>query len=897
MKSMTHRVFLVSVILITLAIHLLFAGTTGKIRGVVYDRDTGDPLPGANVVLVGTHFGASTNEQGEFIILNLPPGYYDVEVSMLGYQTVVQKQVQVRVDLTTTLQFRLQQSAIQGEEVVVTAERPMVQKDITSRQAYVDAKMITEMPVKDFKDVLALQAGVVKDASGRIHIRGGRSGDIAYLIDGVYMDDPLRGGFGSEVLESSQSRQQIGASLGLAIDEEAIDEMVVISGTFNAEYGNVMSGIVNIVTKEPSRHYTGKLEFTSGYLNRSPYRRKNALVEDKNPVVNADTGERLIFSPPSQPFQGYPTLLSFPGQFQGSFSGPIPGLHKLAFFLSGKYGNRDSHLPHGFHLDRSYFAKLTFFASPRLKMHFTENYSNRIFQVYSHAWKYLPENHALNNIDQRRHILNITHTISRNLFYTLNLSYADQRSTYGVWDWQHNRFKDPDTEYRKGERDNELEFYIRGNEDLYLHTRSQTYSIKGDLNYQYGIHHEFKTGFEVKYNDLYSYKRLEPWPDEGGANRTITFDKQPVEGAVYLQDKMEYDYIIINAGLRLDYVDVNARKWEHIDDPLSRLVDTPPRYQLSPRLGMAFPITETTVFHFSYGHFFKFPNYADIFTNLLYQNPENMAKEAFVIVGNPGVKPQKTVSYESGLKIMVGENSALEITAYYKDLENLLGTHYYRKQLIYKYSVFTNIDYGSVKGIDFSWRYRKSRYMNLVVNYTYSVATGNNSFPTQQAYNAYYGMEEVHREYPLDFDRRHVINASATLTYPTRSGAGFWEKALLSDLNLNIIVQYASGLPYTPRTDDPTLFIEPNSARQPWTGTVDLRLEKRWRWHQTDLGVFTEITNLFDKLNALRVQPFTGRLWDTGKLHLLASGTDYVHDPSDAGPPRLIRVGALIRFR
>ncbi len=876
---------------------LLYAGTTGKIRGIVVDKETGEPLPGANVVLLGTQLGASTNADGEFIILNIPPGRYDVEVSMLGYQTVVEKQVKVSIDLTTTLRFVLTPTAIQGEEVVVVAERPLVQKDITSQQAYVDAKTITELPVRDFRDVLTLQAGIVRDASGRLHIRGGRSGDIAFLIDGVYMDDPLQGGFGSELLESNQARQNMGANLGLSIDDEAIDEMVVISGTFNAEYGNVMSGIVNIVTKEPSSRYDGKLEFTSGYLNPSPYRRTNALVPDKNPVINADTGERLYFSPPKEPFQGFPTALKFPGQFQGSFSGPFPGLRKLAFFFSGKYANQDSWLPHGFNLDRSYFAKFSYYASPTLKINFTENFSQKIFQVYNHAWKYLPQNHGINQLDQRRHILTISHTLSPRTFYTLNLSYSNQQSKYGVWDWEKNRFKDPNTEYRKGERDNELEFYIRGNEDLYLQTESRIYSLKGDLNYQAGNHHEFKTGFEVKYYDLYSYKRLEPWPEEGGANRTITFDKNPLEGAVYIQDKMEYDYMIINAGVRFDYVDVKARKWERIDDPLSPLVEAPPSYQISPRLGMAFPVTARMIFHFAYGHFFQFPNYADIYTNLLYQNPENMSKEAFVIVGNPGVKPQKTVSYESGLKVQLGDNSALEVTAYYKDLENLLGTHYYRKQLIYRYSVFTNIDYGSVKGIDFTWRYRQNRFLNLSLNYTYSVATGNSSFPTQQAYNAYFGLEEVHREYPLDFDRRHVINAFATLSYPYRSSAGSLERWLLSDLNFNLIVRYASGLPYTPITDDPTLFIEPNSARQPWTGTVDLRLEKRWRFAGFRLALFGEVTNLFDKLNALRVQPFTGRLWDTGKLHLLATGTDYVHDPSDAGPPRMIRMGAMILFR
>jgi outer membrane receptor protein involved in Fe transport len=311
---------------------------------------------------------------------------------------------------------------------------------------------------------------------------------------------------------------------------------------------------------------------------------------------------------------------------------------------------------------------------------------------------------------------------------------------------------------------------------------------------------------------------------------------------------------------------------------------------------MAFPISQQMIFHFAYGHFFQFPNFADVYTNLIYQDPENMSREAFVIVGNPGVEPQKTVTYEAGLKFQPTGFSALEITAFYKDLENLLGTRFYRRQLIYRYSVFTNIDYGSVKGIDVSWRFRNPTFFSGVLNYTYSVASGNASFPTDQAYNAYLGLEETKQEYPLDFDRRHIISASMTFTYPAQPDASFWEKALLSRLSLNFIVQYASGFPYTPITDDPTLFIPPNSARMPWTGAVDVRLEKRWPLWGSTLGAFVEAANIFDNLNALRVQPFTGRLWDTGKLDLLATGTDYVHNPGDAGPPRLFRVGALIIF-
>ena len=877
-------------------ISTLLAGTTGKIVGTVIDQNTGEPLPAVNIVILETFHGASTDMDGQFIILNIPPGSYDIEVSMLGYQKILKKNVRVSVDLTTILDFTLSEAPILGEEVVVVADRPLIQKDITSRQTYIDSREITELPIRDFKDILALQAGVTKDASGRLHIRGGRSGEIAFLIDGVYVDDPLGGGFDNELKERDQTRQMMTGNLGLSIGEEAIDEMVVISGTFNAEYGNVMSGIVNIVTKEPSSQFTGKLEYTSNFLNTSPYRKVNGLVTDKNPIVDANNLERLTYSPPDKYFQGYPTFLNTPGQFQGSFSGPVPFIDKFSFFLSGKYSNFDSHLPHGFNLERNYFAKFSYFATPTLKLNFTENYSKKFFQVYSHAWKYLRQNQGINDVTQRRHILNITHTLSPRIFYTLNLSFSNQKSEFGVWDWANNRFKNPDSEYQKGERDNELEFYIRGTDDLYINSKSNLSSLKGDMNYQSGLHHEVKTGFEIRYHDLTSLKRLEPWPEEGGANRYIPLNHKPLEWAIYLQDKMEYDYLIINTGLRLDYIDVKARKWKEIDNPLSELVDTPPSYQLSPRLGMAFPISEGMIFHFAYGHFFQFPNFADVYSNLIYQNPENLSQEAFVIIGNPGVKPQKTVSYEGGLKFQTGTHSVIELTAYYKDLENLLGTHFYRRQLIYRYSIFTNIDYGSVKGIDFSWRIRQQQYFSGVFNYSYSVASGNSSFPTDQAYNAYFELEETKREYPLDFDRRHILSASLTFNYPRRTNASMWEKALFSNLSFNFIIQYASGFPYTPITDDPTLFIEPNSARIPWTGVVDMRIEKRWLFFDIQLGAFVEVTNLFDSLNAMRVQPYTGRLWDTGKLDLLATGTDFVHDPSDAGPPRLIQIGALIFF-
>ncbi|OQY27474.1 MAG: hypothetical protein B6244_10500 [Candidatus Cloacimonetes bacterium 4572_55] len=874
-----------------------WAGTTGKIVGMATDKSTGDPLPGTNILLQGTSNGAMAMTDGSYMILHVEPGAYQLVVSMMGYQRTIIKNVRVSTDLTTRIDIQMTQEVMQGDTTVVVCKRQLIRKDMTAWESRIRGSEISELPVQDIKDVIALQAGVTKDAAGELHIRGGRSGEVAFLIDGIELTDPLQGGFGSELSDQSRSRKSAGSNLNLTLGDDAINELTLISGTFNAEYGNAMSGLINVVTKSPGNRMTGKVGFTSDYVNDSPYRQSNALVQDKNPILEND--ERLIYEAPEENFQGFDVDVETPGKWEWMLNGPVPGILGLGFFVSGSYSNEDSYLPHGFDLTRNYFGKAIYQSIRNVKLIYTYNENRRISQVYSHSWKYLPENQGLNELRSRQHILTVDHRLSSRMFYTLKLAYGDRSNEFGIWDWEKRRFSDPETEYRKADRDNELEFYLRGTDDLYILSKSKSFLTRGDATYQRGMHHGLKIGFEIKSRDLSTYKRIEPWPDENGANRTIEFDYQPFETALYFQDRIEFDFLTVNAGLRFDYVDVHADSWQDIGDPLSPLTDAPTRSQLSPRLGFAFPISEQMVFHFSYGHFFQMPNYSDIYANLVYQDPDRLSEEAIVIIGNPGIKPQKTVSIESGLKYQLDRNSYIKMTAYHKDLTDLVGTQFYRRQLIYRYSIYTNIDYGNVKGIDFSWGTSVGKAIQTSLNYSYSVATGNSSFPTDQAYNAYYEQSEAQQEYPLDFDQRHTISASAALSYPIGSNSPGWKKALFSNLSVNIVAQYASGYPYTPITDDPTLFIEPNSARMPWTGTVDLRVQKRIPigvGAARNLTIFTEISNLFDRQNALRVQSRTGKLWDTGRLELLSTGEDYVHDPSDAGAPRLIRIGAGLSF-
>ncbi|HCD53050.1 MAG TPA: TonB-dependent receptor, partial [Balneolaceae bacterium] len=209
---------------------VLFA-QSGKITGKILDADTKEPLIGATVGIQGTTKGAIADIDGNYLMLNVPPGTYVLEARYIGYATVVVQEVIVRTDLTTTQDFELALESFEGEEVVVVAERQAVIKDITSSEARVSSEEIEKLPVQEVTDVIQLQAGVNVGNNGAIHIRGGRASEVSYVVDGIRVTDDYDG------------------SNGVRLENAAIQELQVISGSFNAEHGQALSGVVNVVTK------------------------------------------------------------------------------------------------------------------------------------------------------------------------------------------------------------------------------------------------------------------------------------------------------------------------------------------------------------------------------------------------------------------------------------------------------------------------------------------------------------------------------------------------------------------------------------------------------------------------------------------------------------------------
>ncbi len=236
--------------LLTLALSwaLVFAGTTGKIAGKVTDKETGEPMPGANVVVVGTTLGAATNVNGEYFILNVPPGSYDVRASVIGYSQILEKGVRVNADLTVKVDFALPSETLQlGEVVEVIAERPLIQKDVTASSKISNEEQIQALPVTTFQDAVSLSAGT-QGSGNNLHIRGGRAGEVAYLVDGLSIEDP-------------QNR-----SIGLNVGRGALSELQIISGGFNAEYGNAQSGVILLNTQEGRQKFAGRFFYQTDHL-------------------------------------------------------------------------------------------------------------------------------------------------------------------------------------------------------------------------------------------------------------------------------------------------------------------------------------------------------------------------------------------------------------------------------------------------------------------------------------------------------------------------------------------------------------------------------------------------------------------------------------------------------
>ena len=858
---------------------------TGKLSGTVKDEN-GEPLVAANILIDGTMQGAATDVDGYFSILNISPATITVQFRYIGYQTKIIQNVVISADKTTNLDITLNPEVIEGDVVVITAERPVVEFNQTSSVKTVTSEEIESLPVQNLTDIITLQAGVVRSGDNDVHIRGGRNGEVQFQVDGVTMNNPYDN------------------SASLSLDRSILEEVSIVSGTFDAKYGQAMSGVINATLKSG----TDKFAFSG-----------EVYLGDYLPLDNSNYPNNQDFLP--QSIQNY----------QLTLSGPV--LPNTTFLLSGRrffndgylYGERrfvptDSNdisagivYPTGDgekvsmnpYDEWSGQFKITNNSIDKITISYVGIFNDLWGKVYSYGYRLVPDGQKDWKVFSINHGIDFTHTISNVMFYKISA----RHNYYDYQEYKYESIYDPrylEADYPKSIDGYEFGAIIQG-VDYGRNSQTTNFGIL-KLNYTWQINkaNYFEAGIEGQINEIQfgppgqlviqsdsitNIVRLQPKeidPLDPRFKKVETY--KPNQGAIYIQDRIELGDLVVRAGLRYEYFDPNAYVPSNLQNPAntisgvpgSELVPATVKHSLAPRLGFGFPLTDKSALHFSYGHFYQMSPYSALYENANYEVLDFLTGGATYdqdYLGNPDLKPELTVQYEVGIKQALNDNLGIDLTFFYKDIRDLLGTEVIETYNFGQYARNTNVDYGSVSGITLSIVQRPVNHFGASLDYSLLFANGNSSDPDETANRALGGEDPRPRSIPFTWDQRHTLNVTALYFVP-------------DDFSISTIIRYASGQPYTPELGVGFMTEqETNSGRKPSYATVDLRAEKYFNIGVVNFSAFLRVFNLFNQYYS------NGFVYsDTGRpTTSLTIRPGEPLDPNRLNAPRRIEFGISFR--
>ena len=979
------------VLLLVLAfVPAVFAETAGKVAGIISDKTTGEPLPGVNVQIEGTYLGSATDIDGYFVILNVPVGNYDIKVTYVGYKEAQFKKVNISVGLTTTLNIELEEATLElGEAIVVTAERDLIRRDETNTNIVTRAEDIAILPVRGIQEIASLTAGVVKsDGSSEMNIRGGRGGEAAVYVDGVLVNDPYN------------------HAVRVYLPNDAIEEMSVQTGGFNAEYGDAMSGIIITTTKSGSENYSGSAEvITDGFLSTTDKQLGtysygyNEYTASLSGPIYPGAKHTFFFSGARRwkqdqtPSWGWAENKNKPEQFKG---GVIPGNNDQDWSATGKMK---------FYLGQTMDVKASVVWTDRTFSSAFDEGGAGSASGMNPVWIYNTAHAPEWQSEHRSFNLTFTHAPSSktyydvkfNYFYTFRENYdrffGDNLKAYG--DPHFNPRPVTDANYGLTYTDRYAPDYFKpgAQSDDYFKNKTTYMGVDFDITHQLDQNHTLKAGFEYKTHTLREYRMITPSlfatksnltkleryrladvrfygydldgneVDDGDyfgvtrdANLTPTggFDKQapyePIIMSAYLQDKIEFGDLVLNLGLRFDRIDPNAWQFKQqaadvdADGNLIKstgmfggneifdetdVEDSEIHQFVSPRLGVAFPVTENTVFHAQFGKFYQAPSLNDLYLSPFFLDSWVNRGGYFTQLDNPNLEPPKTTSYEVGFKQALGDFAALRLTAFYKETEGLVQIIPVQTDVT-EIAFTDNGDFGVVKGFDIMLTLTRFKNFTAKFNYELQYANGTGSGTISNFDIAWQdgGSGNFPKfTQPLDFEQRHTGNINIDYRLNENEGPTLFGIKPLEYTGLNLLFSFNSGTPYTRariqtalpfsgRYDNDGVSEKPltavNAETSPWVQRFDFRLDRRFKLPigNSALTLSLYVLNVFNTENIRDIWITTGQPNDTGYLSTEAgqtyfnglSATDkqnYLTREQDFfnyGIPRQMRLGAKIEF-
>ena len=842
---------LISIILLS---GFVFAQSTGKISGKILS-DKNEPILGATIVVQNTSSGASADINGYYFIINLPPGTYTLKASAIGYTTQVVQGVKVGGGLTAKVDFLLKSSVVSMSEVVVQYTRPAVQKDLTSKQQEIDVEDLRNMPIAGtMTDILIRQAGITIDIStipvssqpvfgqfatipnDGLHFRGGRTNETVYLLDGIPVNDNLWGGFNLDVF-----------------GEFSLQSMRTMTGTFSPQYGEAMSGVIEMETLD---NLAQKYTFNAT-ASTDNFGEKSGSLNTKN--------------------------------FEIASSGPVFGLNNLTYFIDSRLYSSDGYIngyiypdyvdsrgtdksgtptvvPMGFRDNEIIMGKLIYQPDDNMKIRVGYYGANAVNGMYNHYFKYNPYGTPNQYLKDFLIYGKFTHVLSPSTYYDITVSKYQRTFDSHVYDNAANYAIRP--EYGSAE------FSTSGEDWVYFNSRYEKLEGQATLSSQVAKQHMIKAGATFS---LLRTKLLRLNPDGFGAIED--YDLKPNQIAGFINDKMEFEDIgmVINVGLRYDRIDPNRTFITDMTMPGGSVAKVTPRQYVSPRLGISYPITDVAAFRFGWGYYYQYPSFYELFQgmNRQYQfYPAPNINSVSGAIGKGDLKEEKTINYEFGIQYKVSDDISSDVTIFYRKSYNLIGTSVIRGYLtsgdIVKaqdYTIFDNVDFATVKGLEVSITKRVSSFFSGFLNYTYSQALVSSSLVLSLP-------QDVTRTFPANWDQPHNLSFGAIFQFESKWGFSFLGNA-------------SSGLPYTYNQ------ARPNAERSPWIGAFDFMAFKEFEFGWAKIKVFGQVFNVFDRKNVWWVYPDTGQ---PGKDANDATSDDYTNNPAMWGPGRRVQLGLSFSY-
>jgi len=915
----------------------------GKISGKIVDSDTGEPLIGANIIILNTNLGAATDIDGSYFILNITPGTYNVKVSYVGYAPKTMQGVRIVANLTYELNIDLSTDFTLPE--IVVEDTKFFELRSTNTVKVIDGDMLSRLPVKGVVNIVGLQSGVViqegsggVDGNATINVRGGRASEVLFIIDGVPQTNIFNGANRSQV------------------SDDAIDQISFQVGGYEAKYGQAQSGIVNITTRSGQANYNIFADvITSEFTDDYGYNQYTLNLS--GPIIPGNANHTIFLSGES-----------------GWFKDSDPAAIDRTFESIGKTVTAREQM-------NSSILRFTGRTSSNMgsfRVNLSANVNFRDYRSYIHS--YAKNNAQFNPAREQRNYSfsgRITQTVSPTSFWNFNVgvrrdqfnefnpALGDDLFAYGDSTTLANLFGvELSKDGQRIQKDNNNIFWAYGRINN-RYSRQENDQLNADATFTSQIGNNlFEIGGGVNTHIIRNYvigpvslagqsdtltveeKFVIEQPtvfgyDITGTTKTSSGDefepKEPFFAHAYLQDRFELEDLVLNIGLRMDYFDT---KTDVLNDPI--IIDGEPvllpyaggsdpnnfddgdfhekeaELEFSPRIGLGFPVTETTVFHAQYGRFIQIPQLTDLYTSIF--DLEQFISFDPQYVQDGSIISEETISYEVGFRQLLGNNAAMNITLFYKNIKGLVN----RQQSFFQktpggelrtYIHPANSDFGTTKGLAFSLDVTRLSYFNFSLYYTFAVAEGTGS-ATNSSQTAVFRNQSGEAPKvigPLDFDQRHT--GVATIDFYVPEG----ELGIFEMVGANFLFSFASGRPYTPldffdilsgNNGGPSTTGYINSRNSPGTFRIDFKLEKSFSAGGFLVTPYLWVQNLTGAENVTQVwrstgDPYTSGFLNTaeGRAAILSNGEGYSQDyeslerdPINFGIPRLIRLGLKVNL-